>query len=69
MGGDGQPGIKKKQAIQNAVDLQEELALNWNYNIVIPNAIAARNQAELHNINNPTLAYINSGAINIRIFL
>lgn len=38
MGGRGQDGVTFKIYNANADNLQEELALNWNYGIVIPNA-------------------------------
>lgn len=38
MGGQGQPGINLNGAIINSVYLQEELAKNWNYGIVVPNS-------------------------------
>jgi len=59
MGGNGQGGISKQQAVINAVNLQEELALNWNYNIVIPNSKMAGSEAAFKAVANPTLSYIN----------
>jgi hypothetical protein len=37
LGGIGQTGTKPQVAIKTSVLLQEELALHWNYNIVLPN--------------------------------
>lgn len=58
MGGNSQKGVTPKQATKNACDLQEELALNWNYNIVIPNSSSANSEKALESAGNPTLAYI-----------
>lgn len=41
LGGGGQPGINKLQAVENAVHLQEELITHWNYFLFIPNSTYA----------------------------
>lgn len=41
MGGLAQPGFKPRAVNKTALLLQEELALHWNYGIVIPNARSA----------------------------
>jgi hypothetical protein len=38
MGGGGQKGINKNKAIENAVEIQNELISNWHYGVVIPHA-------------------------------
>lgn len=43
MGGGGQPGISKIQAIETAFKIQEELIQHWNYFIFIPNSTMAVN--------------------------
>ncbi|HEY6159730.1 MAG TPA: hypothetical protein VI112_00865, partial [Bacteroidia bacterium] len=58
MGGGGQKGITSRQAIVNAVELQEELALHWNYNIVIPNSRKTGSELALSSMSNPCRAYI-----------
>lgn len=58
MGGNSQPGVTKDQAVKTSVELQEELALHWNYNIVIPNTIMAGSDKALASPANPTLSYI-----------
>jgi hypothetical protein len=46
MGGMGVKGISKKKYNNNAVDIQRELAHNWNYGIVIPNSGVAFNSVD-----------------------
>jgi len=57
-GGQGQYGISAPQAIKNATDIQEELALNWNYFIVIPNSGIAANESAYKNVNNPLKSFV-----------
>ncbi|HXC05836.1 MAG TPA: hypothetical protein VNZ86_13835 [Bacteroidia bacterium] len=46
MGGNGQPGIERAQAITRAESIQKELSLNWHYGIVLSNAGCAFNQTD-----------------------
>ncbi len=57
-GGQGQPGLTAPAVIRNAVAIQEELALNWNYFIVIPNSVIAQNEMTYKNGNSPLKAYV-----------
>src|ERR1035437_9285025 len=56
-GGATQTGIKNSDAIIKGTEIQEELGMNWNYCLVIPNSVMATNDAAYKNINNPIKAY------------
>ncbi len=58
-GGAGQPGIKIPDGIKRGAEIQEELALNWNYNLVISNPRIAPNEKALADPNNALSSFIN----------
>ena len=58
-GGAGQPGIKIPDGIKRGTEIQEEMALNWNYNLVISNARFSPGEKILTDPNSPFLSFIN----------
>ncbi len=58
-GGAGQPGIKIPDGIKRGAEIQEELALNWNYNLVISNPRIAPDERALADPNNALSTFIN----------
>ena len=58
-GGAGQEGIKVTDAIKRGTDIQEELGMNWNYNLVISNPRIDPNDRALKDPNSPIMSFIN----------
>ncbi|MCW3101593.1 MAG: hypothetical protein JWO09_33 [Bacteroidetes bacterium] len=58
MGGLGQKEIKKKDAIEAAYKIQEELILHWNYFLFIPNATYAFDANPFSDPNSPFGSYV-----------
>jgi hypothetical protein len=58
MGGKGQKNISLEQSINNAVAIQEELCLNWNYMIVLPNPSGLKDETSIINPKIPYKRYI-----------
>ncbi|MGQ0826869.1 MAG: hypothetical protein ACT4ON_00595 [Bacteroidota bacterium] len=57
-GGFGQKDITAPDAIKKGTDIQEELALNWNYFLLISNPRFTPNKAILKNKNSPFKSFI-----------
>ncbi len=57
-GGAGQEGITVSDAIKTGTDIQEELALNWNYYLVISNPRFAPGEYILNDVNSPYSSFI-----------
>ncbi len=58
-GGAGQPGIKIPDGIKRGAEIQEELGVNWNYNLVISNPRIAPDEKALSDPNNALTPFIN----------
>lgn len=58
MAGKGQKSISIEKSIKEAVLIQEELAKNWNYSIVLPNPSSMSSDASFNNPKNPYKAYV-----------
>ncbi len=58
-GGAGQEGIKIPDAIKAGTDIQEELAINWYYYLVISNPRFAPGEKILNDPNSPYASFIN----------
>ncbi|MBL7889170.1 MAG: hypothetical protein JNL24_06435 [Bacteroidia bacterium] len=54
MAGKGQKDVPLEKSLNDAVLLQEELCLNWNYMIVLPNPSSLKDETS---INNPKIPY------------
>ncbi len=56
--GGGEKGIKTQDVIKKACDIQEELAMNWNYNFLISLPRVGPSEKSLTDANSPTTAFI-----------
>lgn len=58
MAGRGQKDVPLEKSLNDAVLIQEELCVNWNYMIVLPNPSSLKDETNINNPNSPYKRYI-----------